>query len=185
MASEPKPRILKVSWLRYLVRIWRLARAVRKSGFKPDHIVAISRGGLVAGVILSHLLRDKDSGDVPLSVIGAVGYSEDMKRNEEIVFERHMFYPTGGVAKNVLVVDDLDDSGRTLAFVVEHLRRKFPGITVIRFAVVFHKISSKVMPDYIGQEIGVDRKTGLVPWIRKPEESKRLHLVGTWLARMK
>lgn len=48
----------------------------------------------------------------------------------------------------MLLVDDLVDSGVTLARVQEHLTERYPAITVVRSAVLWYKACSKVTPDY-------------------------------------
>jgi hypothetical protein len=52
--------------------------------------------------------------------------------------------------KNVLVVDDVVDSGRTLEIVTEQVRLR--GARSVRTAVLFYKPKSIIRPDFFAQE---------------------------------
>jgi hypoxanthine phosphoribosyltransferase len=64
----------------------------------------------------------------------------------------------------VLLVDDMVDSGHTLAAVHEELPRRFPHVTELRTAVLWWKGQSVFKPDYF-----VDYRPDS-PWIRQPFE---------------
>ena len=70
----------------------------------------------------------------------------------------------GNLAGNVLLVDDLVDSGVTLARVQEHLKERYPSVTAVRSAVLWYKGCSKVKPDYHTQFLPTN------PWIHQPFE---------------
>lgn len=53
------------------------------------------------------------------------------------------------VGKNLLVVDDVADSGRTLALVMELLE---PNATAVRSAVLYTKPRTVIRPDYSWRE---------------------------------
>jgi len=63
-----------------------------------------------------------------------------------------------------LLVDDLVDSGVTLARVVEHLRNRYPALRDVRTAVLWYKAASTVQPDYYVQYLADS------PWIHQPFE---------------
>jgi len=162
-----KRRVITISRETEALLLQELYKKIVEDGYKPDHVVAISSGGLTIGRRLKNLFG------VPLSVMGAVSYSKDRERADEIEFARHMFYPTDGISGNVLLVDDLTDTGRTLELGVRYLREKFNEIDDVHTAIIWHKSASKFAPDHFAEEIVVDPKLdpdGLVPWIEQPDE---------------
>ena len=54
-------------------------------------------------------------------------------------------------AKNVLIVDDIVDSGDTIVEVLKVLRKRYPHIT-FKVASLFYKKSAKIAPDWYVQE---------------------------------
>jgi len=86
----------------------------------------------------------------------------------------------GELGGNVLLVDDLVDSGVTLARVQQHLKERYPAITAVRSAVLWYKGCSKVKPDYHVQFLPTN------PWIHQPFEewdTVRPHNLGAWIKR--
>jgi hypoxanthine phosphoribosyltransferase len=80
----------------------------------------------------------------------------------------------------VLLVDDLVDSGVTLARVQQHLKDRYPAVTAVRSAVLWYKACSKVKPDYHVQHLPTN------PWIHQPFEewdTVRPHNLGAWIKR--
>jgi hypoxanthine phosphoribosyltransferase len=86
----------------------------------------------------------------------------------------------GDLSGNVLLVDDLVDSGVTLARVQQHLKERYPAVTSVRSAVLWYKACSKVKPDYHAQYLPTN------PWIHQPFEAwdaVRPHHLGSWIKR--
>jgi hypoxanthine phosphoribosyltransferase len=64
----------------------------------------------------------------------------------------------------VLLVDDMVDSGHTLAAVRKELPLRFPHIVDVRTAVVWYKAHSMFKPDYYVEYLPDN------PWIHQPFE---------------
>jgi len=64
----------------------------------------------------------------------------------------------------VLLVDDLVDSGVTLAHVTAHVKQRYSAITEVRTAVLWYKAVSQYKPDYYVQYLPTS------PWIHQPSE---------------
>ena len=170
MDSNSLRKLIKISWQTYLNLIKEVHRQVVESDFLPDHVVAVSRGGLTIGERISYLLNK------PLVVMAAENWPEG-RRASEVKFSRHCVFTTPTVSGKILLVDDLTETGDTLQHGKEYLVSKFPEITEIKTATLFHKTSSKFKPDYLGMELGPD-ETGLVPWILKPTENPDIFFQG-------
>ena len=84
----------------------RIALDILKTDWRPDYIVGLTRGGLVPGVLLSHLLG------VPMHTLKV------QLRDGEEDTEMNCWMPEDVVkATNVLIVDDINDTGDTLAWI--------------------------------------------------------------------
>lgn len=128
-----------------------LARAVWDSGFRPDAILALWRGGSPVGIAVQEFLRVKGVDcyhtAVRCSSYTGIGVSgEPVLESLAPVFAR---LPRGG---NVLVVDDIFDTGRTARRVREEFR---PVDCRLRFATLYYKPgrnTTDFRPDYYVRE---------------------------------
>lgn len=115
-----------------------LASMVRRSGFDLDTVVAISRGGLIMGRIMSDLLDVRD-----LRVIKMEHYTGVEERGEtkiEIPIQGRLD------GKKVLIVDDVADRGDTLLVASQHLVDM--GASDVKIATLHYKPWSKAVPDF-------------------------------------
>ncbi|MBM7825874.1 hypoxanthine phosphoribosyltransferase [Arcanobacterium pluranimalium] len=119
-----------------------LAKDVWDSGFHPDIVVCVARGGLLPA--------------------GAIGYALDLKSllvlNVEFYTgigqtlpDPRLLEPAPDVramdGKRVLIVDDVADSGRTLEFVLDVCKRA--GALDTRVAVLYEKSRSTLKCEYV------------------------------------
>ena len=101
-----------VSWDEYDVLVERLALAVHRSGFAFNQIICIARGGLRVGDVLSRIF------DMPLAILSTHSYAaEGGTVRGELVIAEHMTMTKPRLGDRVLLVDDMVDSGHTLAAV--------------------------------------------------------------------
>jgi len=118
-----------------------------KDTFNPDLIIGLSRGGLIPlGLLAGEKMFDQRN---TLS-IAVSSYDRTKQGNITLLLPVH----TENLRdyKSVLVVDDLIDSGKTMAFVVALLKKDLPEAT-IKTAVLFYKPANTTMtPDYYASE---------------------------------
>ncbi|MEL6927850.1 MAG: phosphoribosyltransferase family protein [Cyanobacteria bacterium J06600_6] len=150
---------LYVTWSEYHHKIETLAVKIHKSNWQFDNIVCLAKGGLRVGDILCRIY------DKPLAVLSTASYGG--KNNQErgvIKFSEHLstIEPIGD---RILLVDDLVDSGISLAKSIDWLKNQYQNITEIRTAVIWHKSSSVETPDYHVEYLLSN------PWIHQPFES--------------
>jgi xanthine phosphoribosyltransferase len=113
-----------------------------KIDWKFDTIVTIARGGMS----LAHLLGEYyDIREV--YTINTIGYEDTTKLESVKVFN----IPELNEAKNVLIVDDIVDSGDTLAEVLKVLRQMYPTV-IFKTASLFYKKSARIAPDWYVRE---------------------------------
>lgn len=118
-----------------------LAKEV-KASFAPDAIVAIARGGMTLGHFLAEALEMRD-----LYAINSIHYEETRKLDTIDVFN----IPDLSRATQVLVVDDIIDSGETMIEIKRVLQEKYPHITM-KVAAVFYKEKALLRPDFAARE---------------------------------
>jgi hypoxanthine phosphoribosyltransferase len=125
-------------WSKVDEAIWTLADYVRKD-YKVDIIVGIARGGLIPAVRMSHILDN-----ILMRVMDVKFYTDVEQHTEFPEITVPLTEPIEG--KNVLIVDDVADTGKTLKVVREDIQKK--GARDVRIAVIAKKPQSIVDPDY-------------------------------------
>ena len=153
---------LYVTWSDYHHKIETLAVKIYESNWQFDRIVCLAKGGLRVGDILCRLYNK------PLAILSTASYGG--KNNQErgvIKFSEHLssIEPIGdGDGDRILLVDDLVDSGISLAESCQWLKQKYQNISEIRTAVIWYKSTSVETPDYYVEYLPSN------PWIHQPFE---------------
>ena len=153
----------------YLHDMWRLAAKVRKSGWKPDILIALWRGGAPVGVAMHEFFKmvGWQMQHIPLKCYSYTGIGENAG-TVEFTFGSHVF----GMLRpgdKVLIVDDVFDTGKTAAAVrekIDHLSEKVD----MRLATVYwkpNKNKTNLTPDYYVKDVGNE-------WIVFPHEMEGL-----------
>ncbi|MFW9834099.1 MAG: phosphoribosyltransferase [Candidatus Thorarchaeota archaeon] len=123
---------------------YQTANKIKESGWKPDAIVGIARGGWVHARIACDLLGVKNLYSVKIDHWGVTA-TRDGKAKLTCPL-------TGDVeGMQVLVVDDITDTGESLTMAVEHVKEC--GAAEVKSATLMHIAGSKFVPDYFGVEI--------------------------------
>jgi uncharacterized protein len=143
-----------ISWKRFYQLARKLSRLVRESGFQPDMIVAIGRGGYLPARILSDHLAIFDLTSIKVEHYHGVHKERKAK----------VRYPlTAQIAgKRVLLVDDVSDSGDTFQTAIRHLLER-GELAELRTAVLHHKRVSSFVPDYYVEEV-IEWRWITYPW---------------------
>ncbi|WP_243669570.1 hypothetical protein [Vulcanisaeta sp. JCM 16161] len=97
-----------------------LSLMIKESGYRPDSIIAILRGGYIVGKLVSDFLGVDD-----LVVLGLVSYGTRVGQGEEPVITYPIIRDLRG--RSVLVVDDVADTGKTLLPPKIYLSSTAPG----------------------------------------------------------
>jgi len=147
--------------------IGRLCREITVSEWKPELVVGIGRGGLLAAVMISHYFGVKmNSLDISLRDGG------DTVSNCGLASDAYD-------GKRILVVDDINDTGATFDWLMNDWRssclpseKRWDNLVWnynVRFAVVVDNLASKcgVKMDYSAIEIN---KAEEPTWIQFPYE---------------
>ena len=133
-----------VGWGRVTNLVHTLAYKIHDSGYRPDIVVAIARGGYVpARLLCDHLdIYNLTSMRIAHYAGGA---------NKSAAARLSMPLNTDVRGLRVLLVDDVDDTGDTLQLALKHINAFHPA--EIKIAVLHHKHVSSVVPDFYAQKI--------------------------------
>jgi len=133
----------------------KLAQKIRHDMFSPDIIVGVSRGGSPPAIVLSDLLENPSIANVKAEFYLGVGETK-----KEPVITQPVSAEVEG--KEVLVVDDVSDTGKSLHLVKTHLLEK--GVKGLKIATLYYKPWSVTTPDYYEKKT---RGWIIFPWERK------------------
>ena len=173
----------QVSWDEYQGLVAKICRDIANSGWRPDYVVGITRGGLLPAKMISYYF------DVPCETLkvslrdhietesntwmaeDALGYPkpemyvEDENDVGGILEAASDLLSMGDSCKNILIVDDINDSGATLNWIMEDWQSScMPRDPTwdddvwngnVKFAVIFDNLASncKVKMDFVGEEV--------------------------------
>lgn len=115
----------------------RIAKQIKDLTF--DWYVAVARGGLVPAALLSQITGQKN-----IDTICVSRYDEDKKEKEISYDERKSLQHLKN--QRILVVDDLLDHGRTMAYVVSLIKLYNPKD--LKIAAIYWKEHSIIKPDF-------------------------------------
>ena len=134
-----------------------LTRTVVDSGFRPDIVIAVARGGLIPAGALSYAMGVKAAGTLNVEF-----YTEVEETLPDPVVLAPLLDTDAIVGKKLLVVDDVADSGRTLSLVVGLLNEH---AAEVKSAVVYTKPRTIITPDFSWRETDLWIE---FPWSTKP-----------------
>ena len=143
-----------VSWEQFRSLARQLALLVQSSGYQPDMIVAIGRGGYMPARLLSDYL----------DIYNFSGFKIEHYRAAQKQAEARIRYPLSADVKGLklLLVDDVSDAGDTIEVALAHLHERGPP-TEIRTAVLHHKAVSSFVPDFCAAEV-TEWRWLIYPW---------------------
>lgn len=118
------------------VERWTIELAEKLGEYKPDFVIGISRGGWIPAVLLSRL-----KGGWSLIPIDIVRIGEERRVSGLFALDSSIL-----TDKNVLLVEDILETGRSLIVAREFLEQNGAKVKTICF---FTRDFSEVKPDYI------------------------------------
>ncbi len=140
---------MTTSRLKFLILSWdnifsdtiELARKIKRNNFKPDVLVAVLRGGAPIARILSDIL------DVKLiATVQAEFYADIATTSRKVRIIQPLSDKVKIEKKNVLIVDDVADTGETLVEIVKHVKKQNPKD--VKVACLHIKPWTKFIPDF-------------------------------------
>jgi hypoxanthine phosphoribosyltransferase len=141
VSSPPAALREEMTWADLGTAVEELAAQIHDSGFQPDAVLALARGGLPPAGALAYALGVKNMATLNVEFYTGI---------DERLAEPLLLPPVPDLAllraERLLVVDDVADTGRTLAlastFCAEHVGE-------VRTAVLYQKPHSVVHCDFV------------------------------------
>lgn len=136
-----------------------IVHQVQASGFKPDYIVGVVRGGAVPAVYLSHKLK------VPVAMV-----AWNTRDDTEWGNESNYWIPEDLVAgKKILLVDDIIDGGETIKELLADWQtsvRDMIPVDNLRICCMIHNTAQQVRPHFYHRTIdrNEDKRWVVFPW---------------------
>ena len=154
---------LIIDWKEYNQIVEKLAIQIHDSGFKPDLLIGIMRGGAPIIDVLSRVFKIK------CAYLAVESYSGENIEDQqgELIFSRELSSTVQEMSGNLLLCDDLSDTGVTLNKSIQWLKNYAPlkgNIKNIKTAVLWKKKDSTFEPDFCAQKLDSN------PWIVQPFE---------------
>lgn len=172
MFKKHFPHALRLSWEEVEDLLWRIILDLKSTGYDPDVVIGVARGGLAPARILVDYLHKKY---ICTFQMGHWEGETALAEKPRIIFPLPEVDLSG---KKVLVVDDVCDEGGTMEEVVAYLK---PKVGDIRTAVLVSKADSRIMADYCGNTMSEWRWV-LFPWSKHEDllafTEKVLQLTG-------
>jgi hypoxanthine phosphoribosyltransferase len=143
---------LKLSWGEIEVACEEIHREIESLGIDDYLLVGISRGGLVPLRLISDYLAS-----TRISTMG-VRFYEDLGKTIDVP---EVFFPVQGDVKDrdVILIDDISDTGQSLIAAKKHLKEK--GAREIVITTVCMKPHTSLIPDIFVTETS---KWVIFPW---------------------
>ena len=146
------PETINITWESIFEDVDSLAKQIKNI----DAIVGIGRGGLIPATLLSYKLNIKCFNNFQLQ-----SYSDQNKPMASVLYQ----IPSNEFIKeqqhkNVLIVDDLSDRGKTLEIVKNFFESSNITLT---FATLYIKNNTSFVPDYFTR-IYKDDEWIVFPW---------------------
>ena len=154
----PKVPVKLVSWDEIVDWTRGLASEIKGSGWKPQVIVAVARGGYVPARLLADFLDVTN-----MLSVQSQHWTEAAKAEERAILKYP--YKVDLQGEDVLVVDDIVDTGETLRLARDYVRDNWNPGTVKTAALQWISSVAKFKPDYYLIEVK-DWTWFQYPWTR-------------------
>ncbi len=133
-----------MSWEHFYRLAKEVAEKIKSSGYLPDMIIGLARGGWCLARVLCDFIGVKDLVSLKVEHWGITA-TPDGKAKLKYPFDIDL---TG---KKVLVVDDITDTGESMRISVDYVKTLNPK--EVKTAALRHIEGSKFKPDYYAEKI--------------------------------
>lgn len=119
------------SWEVYHELVKKLASSITPYVTDNTEILAIARGGLIPGVLISHIL------DKQLYTVSTSSYKDEEQGEVKVDLSSVIFATDAFKDKHIILIDDIYDTGNTCKVISSILRRLHQNIKITVAVVVF------------------------------------------------
>jgi hypoxanthine phosphoribosyltransferase len=153
--SADAPELSYIAYETFLADVEAVGEKLNGDGWRPDFLIGIGRGGLVPAAYLSHRL-----GIAMLSVdisSGEPGFADELLDKLATKIRN---------GERLLIIDDINDSGTTIASLRAALEAQGADRAHLRVAVLIDNVSSRATAEYWSRRIDRrnDKSWFVFPW---------------------
>ena len=148
------PILTPVDQPEFLTAVHYVAARIKESGWAPDFVIGVGRGGLVPAVYLSHATS------IPMLSIDHSSHLPDF--SAELLVK----LAVKSMTERLLFVDDINDSGGTIAHLKAALKEAGGNLANVHFAMLIDNVASAEEVDYCFRKIdrSVNKEWFVFPW---------------------
>jgi hypoxanthine phosphoribosyltransferase len=132
---QKRPDFVELKWSDIDFLVDRLIDQFTMDNLNFDSILAIGRGGYVPGCMLSYKLDVKNLQNLGINT---------RHSDEEIIYQKPNLFG------NILVVDDINDSGKTFKLAEKFISKECTAVKNITFCALAKKYNTKYNQGYYG-----------------------------------
>jgi len=110
--------------------------------YNPDALIAIARGGLTLGHLLSEALETRE-----IYSLNSIHYDGTKKLDTFEIFN----IPDLSRKHKIVLVDDIVDSGESMVEIIKILKEKYPHCE-FKIVTIFYKPTALIQPDFSVKE---------------------------------
>lgn len=137
-------KLLHNSWDEVVSLVTRITGQIKEYNFDPDIIIAMSRGGFSPARILCDHLNIKRLASIQIEYYTGIGTT---KKTPRVIFPLNA--DVEGL--NVLIVDDVADTGHSMRLAMEHIQKYRPQ--TMKTATIHTKPWLSFKPDFSALEV--------------------------------
>ncbi|MCE4610489.1 MAG: hypothetical protein F7B17_00775 [Desulfurococcales archaeon] len=142
--SSKQRNLIYLSWNDIEEASSLIARRVLESGFKPNVIVGVLRGGIVPARLIADELGVEDIGMLEVKLYTGINLRKPKPYvRQPLIIDVY--------DKKVLIVDDVSDTGLTLSLALDFVRTYMPS--TVKTATLFIKPWTRLIPDYYAKSV--------------------------------
>jgi hypoxanthine phosphoribosyltransferase len=152
---DAAPELAYIAYETFLVDVEAVAQKLLQGGWRPDFLIGIGRGGLVPAAYLSHRL-DIAMLSVDVSS-GEPGFAGELLGKLAAKIR---------AGQRLLIIDDINDSGTTIASLRAALTAQGADADHLRVAVLIDNESSRAKAEYWSRRIDrrSEKRWFVFPW---------------------
>ncbi len=142
----PRVPVKIVTWEEIVEWSWGLAKKIKESGYRPDIIVGIARGGLVPARLLCDFLGVEN-----FLSIQSQHWTEAAKVSEKALIKFEYVVDLSGM--KVLLVDDIVDTGDSMILAKNFIESRWRPAELKTAALQWISPVAKIKPDFYFVEV--------------------------------
>ncbi len=177
MVEKTKARIMDATKIRRVLARMATEIIERNRNLKNLVIVAVKPRGLAIGKRLARLIKDLEGVDIPVGLLDYTPHRDDgpVRPKKDILYAAGLGFPI--VKRNVLLVDDVLMTGRTMRAAMDALveRGRPQSVQLIVLVDRGHR-ELPIRPDYVGKVLPTSHRERVRVRLKETDGSEEIFI---------